>query len=159
MQMHEETHKIQSALAFVRAVMEGGVLSGGGSALAAIANILVDSFYNKENLKDETLGKLLILDALRAPAGIIVRKDGLGEKESLKIMEDSAGKTGYNLVKHEFSNMKEAGIFDAAFVVITALHQAVSVVYEWLYAEVLVVSVQPDQEDIELMRQGVPIMR
>ncbi|WMJ88817.1 chaperonin GroEL [Anaerocolumna sp. MB42-C2] len=159
LQMHEETHKIQSALAFVRAVAKGGVLSGGGSALAAIANILVDSFYDKNDLKDEILGKLLILDALRAPAGIIVRKDGLGEKESLKIMEDSAGKIGYNLVKHEFTDMKAAGIFDAAAVVTTALHQAVSVVYEWLYADVLMVSVQPDQEDIELMKQGVPIMR
>lgn len=158
LQMHEETHKIQSALAFVRAVMDGGVLSGGGSALVAISEKLRDDFQN-EAQEEEKAGKMLLSDALRSPARFFISKDGWGETESLKKMADSAGKIGYNAVKHEFTDMKEEGIFDAATVVATALHQAVSVVYEWLNAEVLMVSVDPDQEDIALMKQGVPVMR
>jgi chaperonin GroEL len=155
--MHEETHRIQSALAFVRAVVNGGVLPGGGSALIAISDILR---ANKGNDGDDVMyGMQLLLEAISAPAKAFVRMDGLGVKESLKIMIASKGTIGYNVVSHEFTNMKKAGIYDAATVVLTALNQAVSVVYEWLNTEVLMVSVSPDQEDIALLKQGIPIMR
>ncbi|HEX2975625.1 MAG TPA: chaperonin GroEL [Bacteroidales bacterium] len=159
LQMHEETHRIQSALAFVRAVVSGGVLPGGGSALAAVSGMLWDSFHEDPGPEEEKLGKLMLLEAIKAPARTFLRKDGMGEKESLKIMTDSAGRTGYDIIKHEFTDMKEAGIYDAVTVAATALEQAVSVVYEWLRTEVLMVSVSPDREDITLMKQGVPIMR
>jgi chaperonin GroEL len=159
LQMHEGTHRIQSALAFVRAVVSGGVLPGGGSALTAISDILWADFHEKEDCADIQYGKLLILEAIRAPAKTFVRKDGLGVIESLKIMTDSEGRIGYNVVSHEFADMKKEGIYDAATVVLAALNQAVSIVYEWLNTEVLMVSVSPDQEDIALMKQGVPIMR
>lgn len=158
LQMHEETHRIQSALAFTRAVMSGGILSGGGSTLAAISDMLRDGFCDDGNPEKEIMGKLLLLEAVRAPARTLIQKDGLGEKESLKIMTESEGRTGYDIIRHKFTNMKEAGIFDAAEVVIIALKQAVSVVYEWLNVEVLMVSIAPDQEDITLMKQGIPIM-
>lgn len=157
LQMHEETHKIQSALAFIRAVTDKGVLSGGGSALAFISAVLRTEL--QDGREEEKQGELLLLDAIMAPAKAFVLKEGLGEKESLKIMIESGGRIGYNVVKHKFSDMKEDGIFDAAAVVLTAMDQAVSVVYEWLQSEVLMVSVRPDQEDIALMKQGVPIMR
>jgi chaperonin GroEL len=158
-QMHEETHRIQSALAFVRAVINGGVLSGGGSALTAISERLREDFKQAEDSMDAIYGKLLLLEALKAPAKTFVYKDGLGVMESLKVMTDSEGRIGYNVITHEFRDMKNAGIYDASTVVLTALNQAVSVVYEWLFTEVLMVSVSPDQEDMALMKQGVPIMR
>lgn len=165
LQMHEETHRIESALAFIRAVTDDGILPGGGSTLAAISDSLWESIQKAAETADtaDTAdirdGKLLLLEAMKAPARTFIQKGGLGEKESLKRMADSAGYIGYNVVTKEFTDMKKAGIYDAAAVVITALNQAVSVVYEWLCTEVLMVSVSPDQEDLSLMKQGVPIMR
>jgi chaperonin GroEL len=158
-QMHEETHRIQSALSFVRAVINGGVLPGGGSALVSISEKLRDSLPDHTTMQEEYAGRLLLFQAIKAPAITFIRKEGLGEKESLEIMSNSAGQIGYNAVTHEFTDMRIAGIYDSASVIVTALNQAVSVVYEWLNTEVLMVNVAPDQEDIELMKKGVPIMR
>lgn len=160
LQMHEETHRIQSALAFIRATSSGGVLAGGGSTLAAISDLLINSNLNNITGRSaEENGKYILYEALKAPAKAFLSKEGLGVKEAIKIMSDTKGEVGYNAVTREFANMKEAGIYDASEVVITALSQAVSVIYEWLCTEVLMISVSPDQEDIALIKQGVPIMR
>ena len=58
-----------------------------------------------------------------------------------------------------FDLQEESSIQDPVAVLITALEQAVSMVYEWMTTEAVMVSVAPDREDMELMKQGVPIMR
>ncbi len=158
LQMHEETHRIQSALAFITAA-GAGVLPGGGSALAAISGLLQKELLKSNETEEIRLGEWLVLEALKAPVSALLRKESLGEKEAILRIQNSAGKIGYNVVTHEFTDMIKAGIFDSVTTVVTALNQAASVVYEWLNTQILMVSVSPDREDIALQKQGVPIMR
>lgn len=159
LEMHEQTHRIQAALSFVRAAVKGGVVSGGGSALAYIGMKLSTALGSPFESEDELMGAGLMLDALFAPAKAFARMDGVGEKETLKIMSESKGSLGYDIISHNYVNMKEHGILDSLLVLKEALRQASSVTYEWLATDVLMVSSAPDKEDIELMKQGVPILR
>ncbi len=155
-EIRENKQEMETAVKAARNIFEGGMLPGGGSFLYHMVGVLEE--MNVAN--QERYGVSLLKRACTIPFKTLLCNSG----EDFSIYEDiinSHKKTfslGYHVEIGEVVDMVSTGIMDSSIVIQMALRQAVSVVYEWLDCMVLMVSVAPDREDMELMKQGVPIM-
>lgn len=154
-EIRENKTNLEAAVKTVRNIADGGMIPGGGSFLQQVSRVLEESNFDNE---EERYGMKLLQAACKMPMKTLCKLNGMNI--SILNMENNDGKVlGYDVEHDRVTDMKEAGIMDSSNVVKMALGQAVSVVYEWLDSAVLMVSTAPDREDIELMKQGVPIMR
>jgi chaperonin GroEL len=120
----EKFDRVEDAIGAVKCALEGGVVSGGGSAFLNISN----SLSNKRN----SLGYNLMLEALRAPYKQILENAGIIEKDSLfwwkrkAIPELRHSWEVYNVKTNKIENKDKNGIKDATKVLKTALSNATS---------------------------------
>lgn len=164
-EIRENKTRMEAAVKTVRNILDGGMIPGGGSLLNQLSNRLDETYIENEV---ERYGVSLLKAACRVPLRTLCKFSGLDIHiidSKCHDTKDNATKNnatkllGYDVEKNQVVDMQESGIMDSSLVVKMALNQAVSVVYEWLDSAVLMVSTAPDREDIELMKQGVPIMR
>lgn len=154
-EIRENKTSMEAAVITARNILDGGMIPGGGSFLLQVASELEETDVDNE---EERYGVKLLKAACKTPIKTLCKLNG----RNISIFNN--GNTdgmmlGYDVEQDRVTDMKELGIMDSSIVVKMALGQAVSVVYEWLDSSVLMVSTAPDREDIELMKQGVPIMR
>ena len=102
--------------------LQDGIVPGGGSMLASIADKMPD-----------TVGGNILRKALKAPAAQIAKNAGY----DLQIGADYSNGMGFDANKMEFRDMFEAGIVDPAGVVKNAVRNAVSVAGTVLTAEIV----------------------
>lgn len=154
-EIRENKTNMEAAVKTVRNIVDGGMIPGGGSFLQQVSRVLEETSCDNE---EERYGVKLLQAACKTPMKTLCKLNGMNA--SILNIENNDGKMlGYDVEHDTVTDMKEAGIMDSSIVVKMALGQAVSVVYEWLDSSVLMVSTAPDREDLELMKQGVPIMR
>lgn len=154
-EIRENKTNMEAAVKTVRNVVDGGMIPGGGSFLQQVSRVLEETDCDNE---EERYGVKLLQAACKTPMKTLCKLNGMNA--SILNIENNDGKMlGYDVEHDRVTDMREAGIMDSSIVVKMALGQAVSVVYEWLDSSVLMVSSAPDREDLELMKQGVPIMR
>ena len=154
-EIRENKSNMEAAVKTVRNIVDGGMIPGGGSFLQQVSRVLEETSCDNE---EERYGVKLLQAACKTPMKTLCKLNGMNA--SILNIENNDGKMlGYDVEHDTVTDMKEAGIMDSSIVVKMALGQAVSVVYEWLDSSVLMVSTAPDREDLELMKQGVPIMR
>lgn len=134
---------IEDALCAVRAAADDGVVAGGGTALAQIAECL-DSL---DALGDVAKGINLVRSILTTPVRRIAQNAGAD-------MDVVAGKVtagpvghGYNAATGAFEDMYEAGIIDPARVPASALVNAASVATLILTTETLVGDLDEGEAD------------
>ncbi len=154
-EIRENKTNMEAAVKTVRNIVDGGMIPGGGSFLQQVSRVLEETDIDN---KEERYGVKLLQAACKTPMKTLCKLNGVNA--SILNIENNDGKMlGYDVEHDRVADMREAGIMDSSIVVKMALCQAVSVVYEWLDSSVLMVSTAPDREDMELMKQGVPIMR
>jgi chaperonin GroEL len=119
--------RIEDALSATKAASEEGIVSGGGSTLLYLSNILKDFPKSLDN-EEEQIGAKILLEAIREPIRQIAINSGAnpGEVEYLTSQKNSSS-WGYNALKGEYTDMIQSGIIDPAKVTRCALENASSV--------------------------------
>ncbi len=155
-EIRESKQGMESAVRVARNIIEGGMLPGGGSFLYHMAEQLDQLALSEE----EEYGKRLLQLACTAPLKTLLLNNGkdLGKLVELHRSNSRIYSMGYNTENDKIEDMYREGVMDSATVILMALEQAVSVVSEWLDCAVLMISTGPDREDLQLMKEGVPIM-
>jgi chaperonin GroEL len=159
-EMKEKKDRIEDALNATRAAQEEGVVSGGGVALAQVANTFENVAGGKE---DKDIGSQIVGTAILEPIKQIAFNAGKdGSLILYNIIRESsqAGKPiGYNAMEDKFEDLIEAGIIDPTKVVRTALENAASAATMFLTSEAVITD-KPKQEDDSGagMGGGMPMM-
>lgn len=119
--------KVIDAISASKLALEGGVVAGGGVALAWATSKL-----------PETIGGDLLRVSLKAPQKQIIENAG-GEKQPIVQMPlNKAQEYGFNAKTGELVDMFEAGIVDPAIVVKNSLRNALSVASTVLTTSIVV---------------------
>ena len=122
-EMIEKKHRIEDALEAVKSAQEEGVIAGGGTTLARLANSIKVETENKE----QQFGVEIIKEALLAPIRQMATNAGESPDLITDIILKGEKNTGYNFSNGETINMLEEGIIDPAKVARCALQNAASV--------------------------------
>ena len=122
-ELAETMERIDDALNATKAAIEGGVIPGGGAAMAHAVEMgdNAGNFYVSGSM---TQGDRLVGNAIVQPAIIIAENAGYNFDHSIIIEDESSG---FNAVTGEYEDMIEAGIIDPVKVTTSALKAAVSI--------------------------------
>lgn len=153
----EEKRKLESAVRIARSALLHGVTVGGGSALIHCTS-LVGEAYSMSG-EEEQKGMKMLMYALYQPLKVLCKNAGIDGSSSLELVRASKPGMGYDVRRERITDMDAEGILDPVQVLCLALEQSVGMAGEWMKTAVTMVSIKPDREDIELAKQGVPIMR
>jgi chaperonin GroEL len=136
-EMKEKKLRIEDALNATKAVVEEGIVAGGGTAFVNILSA-VEAFV--ETLEgDEKTGASIVTKALVAPMKQIADNAGLdGSVIVSKIRESGKVGYGFDAYKEVYCDMLEAGIVDPAKVTRSALQNAASIASTVLTTEAVV---------------------
>jgi len=121
-EMVEKKHRIEDALAAIKAAREEGILSGGGTSLVRAANLMGDL----DTTGDERLGLEVIKVAAKEPIRQMAKNAGLSPDLIVAQVLDLEDGQGYNFATDEIVDMYAAGILDPTKVTKSALRNAVS---------------------------------
>lgn len=134
---------IEDALSAVQAADEDGVVAGGGTALAQIA----DCLDTLDALGDVAKGIQLVRSILTEPLRRIARNAGADVAGIAQAVAEGTAGHGYNAATGSFGDMYEAGIIDPARVPASALVNAASVATLILTTETLVGDLEEGEAD------------
>jgi len=121
-EMIEKKHRIEDALEAVKSAREGGIVSGGGSALVRCMDFEVDT----EN-EDQRLGTEIVRKSLSAPLRQMASNAGLSPDLIVDTVSKSPEGEGWDFNSDALVPMLSVGIIDPVKVTSTALVNAVSV--------------------------------
>jgi len=137
-EMKDKKLRLEDAINATRAAVEEGIVPGGGSTLAHLANNLVT--WAKTNLKeDELIGALIIAKGIVAPLSRIAENAGINGPVVIEQVQESDFEIGYDAEKNIFGNMYDFGIIDPAKVTRSALQNAASIASMILTTECIIV--------------------
>jgi len=135
----EQKRKIQlleDSLNAIRAAVEDGVVSGGGSALAHVAGAL--DALSDANKGDVAAGIELVRSVLTGPLARIAINAGRDPNAVIAEVIRMGPGNGFDAAAGEYRNMIEAGIVDPVRVTCSALANAASVARLILTTETLI---------------------
>lgn len=119
----------------LRSAMLDGVLPGGGMALLACRDALKRASAEDA---DERAAYLILQKALEAPACAIAMNAGYDAGVIMAQYQRSGVKTGFDVTRGEMVDMAQAGIYDSAAVVKTAVQTAIHTAALALTTDVLI---------------------
>ena len=122
-EMIEKKHRIEDALEAVRSAQEQGVIAGGGSALAKIA----DQVQVMDITSEQKLGFKIVIDACTSPLRQMAINAGESPDLVVQKVQGKALSYGYNFMTNKVENFFETGIIDPVKVTISAIQNSVSV--------------------------------
>ncbi len=155
-EVREKKDRVDDALAATRAAVLGGIVAGGGVALARAA-IALDNL-NTDN-SDQKTGIDIVRRALFAPISQIAENAGVnGEVVLDKVISNPDYNFGYNAQTGEYVDMIDAGIIDPAIVVKTALQAAASTAGVLLTTGAVMINLPEEKTDIPSPMGGMPGM-
>lgn len=134
-EMKEKKHRFEDALNATKAAVEEGIVPGGGTAYIRALSAL----EKVEAEEDETIGVTLVRRALEEPARQLAANAGVEGSLIVERLKREGGRTGYNVVTGEYTDMIKAGVPDPTKVVRLALQNAASVAGLLLTTEAIVV--------------------
>ncbi|MFN8458334.1 MAG: chaperonin GroEL [Anaerolineae bacterium] len=127
----------QRTAAAMRGAVREGVLPGGGVALLACQPILRERLTGCSD-PDQRAAYRLLIKALETPIRTIAHNAGYEAAEVMAQIQQAEGGYGFDVRTGQVVNMAQAGIWDAAAVVKTAVHSAVASAGLALSTEVLI---------------------
>lgn len=142
-EMKERKLRIEDALNATRAAVEEGIVPGGGTSMIAAMPAVERLIATLEG--DEKTGAKIILRALEEPVRQIAINAGLEGSVVVERVKNSEAGIGFDALKEEYVNMKEAGIVDPTKVERSALQNAASISALFLTTEAAVVEVKSDE--------------
>ena len=128
----------------VRAALREGVLPGGGIALLACRPVLREKFHQSTE-PDERAAYQILIKTMEAPIRAILTNAGLDASDVMAELRLAGDNRGYNVMTGKIVNMMEAGIFDVAAVVKSALRGAISSAALALTTDILIHHKKPVQ--------------
>ena len=135
-EMQEAKDRIDDAMHAVQCALDGGIVAGGGVALAKAASLYRS---NTPICNDEySSGVKVLLDACTYPLVQIAENAGKSGKLVLEQVQSSVGAYGYDLAAEKFGDMFEMNVIDPTKVVALALEYATSVASLLLTTEAVV---------------------
>jgi chaperonin GroEL len=134
-EMKEKKHRFEDALNATKAAVEEGIVPGGG--VAYIRGL--EALEKLEAEGDEAIGLNLVRRALEEPTRQLAANAGVEGSLIVERLKRETGRTGYNVVTGEFTDMIKAGVPDPTKVVRLALQNAASVAGLLLTTEAIVV--------------------
>ena len=137
-EMKDRKLRLEDAVNATKAAVEEGIVPGGGTTLAHIADSLLD--WAKESLyDDELIGALIVEKALSAPLNRIASNAGKNGAVVVAHVKEESFDIGYNAATDEYVDMYEAGIIDPAKVTRSSLQNAASIASMVLTTECIIV--------------------
>ena len=146
-ELKEKKHRVEDALSATRAAVEEGVVAGGGVTLINAMSALDDI---ELGLPDQNTGVMIVRRALDSPLRGIVENAGMDGAVVVAEIRRRHKETGddavaYDVMKHEYVNMFEAGIIDPCMVTRSAVENATSIAAMILTTEALITDI-PEPE-------------
>ena len=141
-EVSELKDRIEDALCATRAASDGGIVSGGGTALLyasrALNNISGANF-------DQDIGIKIIKEACKIPTKTICQNSGFeGSIVVDKLLEANVPNHGFDAAKGEYCDMIKSGIIDPTNVVKTAITDASGVASLMITTEAMIVDVKEE---------------
>ena len=122
-ELKDRKQLFEDSLNSTKAALEKGIVVGGGVCLLRAREALDDLKLEG----DEALGLEVLKEALAAPISQIVSNAGFESLVVLAQLNEKGPNFGFNALSEKVEDLKEAGVMDAAKVVINALSHAASV--------------------------------
>ncbi|MGZ4699907.1 MAG: chaperonin GroEL [Ilumatobacteraceae bacterium] len=135
-ELKEKKHRIEDAVSTTKAVIEEGVVPGGGVALLraqAAVNAVADGLTG-----DEATGARLVAKSLEAPLKQIAENAGMEGGVAVDKVKNLTGNEGLNAATGVYEDLVKIGIIDAAKVTRSALQNAASIAALFLTTEAVV---------------------
>jgi chaperonin GroEL len=123
-ELRERKDRVEDAVGATRLAIEKGVVPGGGVALLRCQSAL-DRFYAEGG--QQNAGIKVLRDALEEPLRRIAENAGLDGPVVVGTVRAQSGPFGFDAARREYTDLTEAGIFDATKVVQSAIECAVNV--------------------------------
>jgi chaperonin GroEL len=122
-ELKELQHRVEDALAAVRAAMAEGIVAGGGAAL-----LHAEPALNDLEVKDDyAAGVETVRRVLSAPAFLIAQNAGYSGEEVVARLTGLGADEGFDALQGRYGNMIEMGIVDPLRVARSALQNGASV--------------------------------
>jgi chaperonin GroEL len=134
-ELRDRTRRTEGALAATRAAVQGGILPGGGIALANAGRVLD---HTDRRAGEQAAGAQIVRAALSEPMCWIARNAGHDGDAIARRIDTLPAGWGLDVLSDEYCEMIPAGVIDAAKVTCSALQNAVSVAALMLTSEALV---------------------
>ena len=141
-EMKEAKLRMEDALNATRAVVEEGIIAGGGSAYIHAAKKVAELVTDLEG--DEKTGAKVVLKAMEAPLFHISANAGLEGSVIINKIKESQPGIGFDAYNEKYVDMIEAGIIDPVKVTRSALQNATSVASTLLTTESVVADIKED---------------
>ncbi|MGM0882095.1 MAG: chaperonin GroEL [Bacillota bacterium] len=148
-ELKERKLRIEDALNSTRAAVEEGIVSGGGTALINVYNVV--AAVKAEG--DEQTGVNIVLRSLEEPLRTIAANAGQEGSVIVERLKNEKIGVGYNAATGAWVNMFEAGIVDPAKVTRSALQNAASVAAMFLTTEAVVAD-KPEKDKPSMPDMG-----
>lgn len=134
-ELKERMHRVEDSLSAAQAALEGGVLPGGGTALAQASSVvdLVDL------TGDAIDGREVVRQALGEPLRWIANNAGYDGDEVLKRVSDLPAGQGFEAMEGRYTDLVKAGVMDPLKVTRAALESAASIAALILTTETAIV--------------------
>ena len=137
-EMKDRKLRLEDAINATKAAVEEGIVPGGGTTLAHIADELLE--WAKEALTEEELiGALIVQKSLTAPLKRIAANAGENGAIVVEKVKSLTFEEGYNAATNEFMDLYEGGIIDPAKVTRSTLQNAASIASMVLTTECIIV--------------------
>uniref|UniRef100_A0A2K5HX73 60 kDa heat shock protein, mitochondrial n=1 Tax=Colobus angolensis palliatus TaxID=336983 RepID=A0A2K5HX73_COLAP len=143
-EVNEKKDGVTDVLNATRAVVEEGIVLGGGCALLW-CNSALDSLTPAN--EDQNIGIEIIKRTLKILAMTIAKKAGVEVSLIVEKIMQSSSEVGYDAMVGDFVNMLEKGITDPTKVVRIALLDASGVASLLITAEVVVTEIPKEEKD------------
>lgn len=139
-ELKDKKLRCEDALNATKAAMEEGILPGGGSALAHLADSVPEFAATLED-EDERVGAGIVQAAISSPLRQICFNAGIEGQIVLEKVRGMDFAGGYNAATDTYEDLLESGVLDPAKVTCWALENAASVAGLILTTECLVVEI------------------
>ena len=127
----ELKQRVEDAVAATRAAMEEGIVPGGGIALFNVL-LITEKNEEKKGTDVERAAVQILRKAMETPLRAIVQNSGESDGVLMQLKSKTDAWHGFNALKNEIGDLKEAGIIDPLKVTKTAFMNAISVAATYL---------------------------
>lgn len=122
-ELRERMLRVEDALAATRAALEGGLVAGGGTALAQAHRVI----NRIELTEDEAAGRDVVARALAEPLRWIAINAGYDGDEVVEVVTSLPTGHGFNALTGKYGDMFDEGVMDPFKVSRAALESAASI--------------------------------
>jgi chaperonin GroEL len=138
-EVKEKKDRVEDAINAVRAAIDEGIVSGGGSSLLHCLPALDELRKDGELITEELIGVDVISRAIKAPFRQILENAGMDHYAFMEKIVEAGGYAGFDALRGQFcSDMIKAGVIDPVKVVRSAIQNAASASGTLLTTEVAI---------------------